>query len=145
MAILSVADYPAVRAAIDVSLGENNLPDSTIALPIFHAAAERWVRGRDPNAETYTPGSANAEAIKQSAIYACAALIIGANPNITSETFTDGYRYTRKEIDPSARQAELWSAAEGAVRDANPDPDPTSEPVPGPRSFMVRAPGGRGR
>ena len=40
MAILSSTEYPAIRAALDVSLNAQTLPDATIAQGIFVGAAE---------------------------------------------------------------------------------------------------------
>lgn len=41
MALLSSADYPTIRAAMDVSLNDRTLPDEIIGLDIYTGAAER--------------------------------------------------------------------------------------------------------
>jgi hypothetical protein len=113
---LSPVEFAAVRAAIDISLDISNLSDDVIALPMYRDEAERWVVTMNPLAVTYEPGSDAYLKTQVAAIYACAALITPAVPNLTSEAYGQGFRYTRKEIDIVATQKLLWERAMTALR-----------------------------
>lgn len=115
MAYITPAEYPAVRAALDISLDAANLPDAVIALPQYAGQAELWIRANDPNAAGYVPGTEEYIRTTIAAIYATAAYIVPALPNITSETYGDAMRYTRKEYDPAKLEASLWTRARGAL------------------------------
>ena len=91
MSLLTSADYPAVRAALDVHLDSTLLPDSIIALNIYQGAAEMEVKRRDPLAETRTGDDATR--VRLAAIYLCAAALAPAIPRLVSQTL-DGHTVT---------------------------------------------------
>lgn len=146
MAILDTENYPAVRAAIDISLSEKNLPDEIIALSIYQGAAENWVIDRDANAETYAPAGAAPSATKwarvqNAAIYKTAALICPAVPNITRDDFGPNESYTRKAMDFDKRAEELTDLASAELA-AYLETDPVTSQMP---TFFTVGPGYRGR
>lgn len=112
MALLSPTDYPAIRAAIDLSLTATELPDATIALDLYSGAAERWVLARDPDAASRT--GTDALRVKEAAVLACAALLLPAIPAIRRETHGDD-SYERAIVEPAAAAAGLWSRASAAI------------------------------
>lgn len=112
---LTPAEFPGVRAALDITLAAGNLPDAIIALPQYKGEAEFWVLGADPLAATYLPGSEAYERARVAAIYACAALLVPALPILTAETWGEVYRYTRKEFDPIKLQDALWQRARSTL------------------------------
>ena len=91
MSLLTSADYPAIRAALDVHLDSTLLPDSIIALNIYQGAAEMEVKRRDPLAETRTGDDATR--VRLAAIYLCAAALAPAIPRLVSQTL-DGHTVT---------------------------------------------------
>lgn len=111
MALLSAADYPAIRAAIDVSLTARVLPDSVIGLPIYVDAAEAEVLARDPLAESRT--GAALQHVTNAALLLVASFLAAAMPGYTAEDFSD-YSYQRKD-DWAARAAELRQRAEAEL------------------------------
>lgn len=86
MAILTTADYPAIRAALDTTLDDTLLPDATIALDPYHWAAEREVLRRDPDAESRTGD--DAKRVKLAAVYYAAANLAPAIPRITASALS---------------------------------------------------------
>lgn len=113
---LSAAEYPAVRGAIDISLDQKALPDEVLALPQYAGDAERWIIGQNPLAATYEAGTDEYLGMQVAAIYACAALVLPAVPNLTSESYGAGYRYTRKELDTATLVESLWQRASNAIK-----------------------------
>lgn len=111
MAILTDADYPDIRAALDADLSDKDLFDATIALTIYAPAADQDVLARDPDAETRT-GEA-AQRIKRAAIYFCAARLAPAVVRLTSLSIsTRDMSYQRATFDPVERAAQLRNLAE---------------------------------
>lgn len=142
MPFLTNAEYPAVRAAIDISLDPTNLPDDVIALPVYAGEAEQWVLAMNPLAGTYTTGSAEYLRMQVAAIYACAALVAPSVPVITGETFGQDHRYTRKDVDMAALAEKLWERARSAINAVIGVTEADSRP---PRRFIfTRASGRRG-
>mgnify|MGYP001192831459 CR=1 FL=1 len=138
MALLGSSDYPAIRAAIDISLTATDLPDATIALDLYAGAAERWVLGRDPDAASRTGD--DALRVKEAAVCACAALLLPALPAIRRETHGDD-SYERQVVDPEKQAAALWGRASAAI-DAYLAPDDDDGPRP---TFFALASGRRVR
>jgi len=137
-ALLTTAEYPAIRAAIDVSLDAGMLPDPIIDLDIYAGAAVRDVLAIDSSAESRTGGElAHAQ---NAAVYFAAARIIGALPQITRET-RDTHSYQRAEVKAAERAAELRSLA-SAELDAYLATDATTDDIP---TLFTTAPGYRGR
>lgn len=102
-AILDSGSYPAIRAAIDVTLDTLVLPDATIEMPIFKDAADLAVKRLVPTWQAIvTAGASDALThLKNAAIYTTAALLVAAIPNLTSETFPD---YAYKLAAPTVEQ-----------------------------------------
>lgn len=109
MTLLSAADYPAIRAAIDVSLDSAMLPDDVIALDLYIGAGQRDVLRIDPEAESRT-GDELLHA-QTAAILFTAARLCGAVPQINQERFPD-HEYRRQDVDMAARAANLRALAE---------------------------------
>lgn len=146
MAILDSENYPAIRAAIDISLSERNLPDEIIALSIYQGTGERWVLDRDSDAESYAPAGAAPDATKwarvqNAAIYKVASLICPAVPNITRDDFGPDESYTRKAMDLDRRAEELGDMASAELA-AYLETDPVASQLP---TFFTVGPGYRGR
>lgn len=137
MAILTSALYPAVRAAIDLELDSTALPDATIALAIYAGAADQDVLARDPLAETRT--GSDLIHVQNAAVYSCAARLIIALPQVTSEETPDGHRYQVRAWEPAARAAALRALA-AAELDAVVTADASADRPP----FFTRASGTRG-
>lgn len=106
--ILQPSDYPAVRAAIDISLDSTLLPDATISLPIYLDAADLDVKRRDPEWATRT-GDALTH-LTNAAIYLTAARLVPALPDLTRETFTD-HEYVRQARNIEQMVADLEAKA----------------------------------
>lgn len=137
MALLSAADYPAIRAAIDVSLTARVLPDTIIGLPIYVDAAEAEILLRDPLAESRT--GAALQHVTNAAVLLAAALLAAAMPAYTAETFSD-YSYQRK-TDWATRAAELRKRAEAELAAVLEPENPTTASKP---TMFTTAPGTRG-
>lgn len=108
-ALLTSTHYPAIRAALEVTLTAKELPDATIALNIYLGAAIAEVLARDPIAESRT-GAALTHC-ENAGILFCAALLAPALPAITGEQ-TKNYQYSQKATDWSAQAAQLRKRAE---------------------------------
>lgn len=137
MALITATHYPAVRAALDVSLTAQVLPDATIALSIYHGAAEAEILARDPLAATRTGDEL--QHIQNAAVLLTAALLAAAMPAYTAETFSD-YSYQRK-VDWAARAAELRKRAEAELATVLEPENPTTASKP---TMFTTAPGTRG-
>lgn len=74
-------DYPSIRAAIDISLDANSLPDAVIALEVYATAAEQWIAS-----QTTEAGS---EAHLGAVLY-CAYLIAPQVPALIRERMAGG-------------------------------------------------------
>lgn len=110
--ILTPADFPAVRAAIDVGLDSAALPDAVIALPIYQGAAERAIAAKVPGWDSLTGDLA--ARVEAATIYLTAALLCPAVPQLTRETMPD-YAYQALVSDPSARAAQLTRLADAEL------------------------------
>lgn len=141
-ALLTSADYPAIRAAIALSLSSSVLPDSAIALPIFLDAADLDLKARDPLWASRTGDSL--VQLTNAAIYLTAARIAPAMPRLISEKIsTGGDDFARQwqAIDWEARAAALLHLAEEALDTIL---DPMDQISTRPTRF-VTATGRRGR
>lgn len=113
--LLSAADYPEVRAAVDVALSDKRAPDAVLGLSIYVPAGCADVLTRDPLAEARTGPAA--EAIHRAAVYFSAARLALGLREISSETFGD----VRVDLDTVAageRAAALTELGQQAVADA---------------------------
>jgi hypothetical protein len=136
--LLTSADYPAIRAMIDITLDSTTLPDAIIALDAYLGAGMREVLALDSTAETRTGDEL--QHAKTAAILFTAARLVGALPQLTREAFGN-HSYDRKAIDVAARAAELRGLA-SAELDAYLDPGATTSDRP---TFFTVATGRRGR
>jgi hypothetical protein len=110
MAILTSADWPAVRAALDTELDTNSLTDAVIALNIYSGAADQDVLALDPDAETRTGEAANR--IQRAAVFFCAARLAPVVLQVTSlSTTTRDLRYNRRLAEAEKRANELRGMA----------------------------------
>lgn len=146
MGFLTAAEYPAIRAAIDITLDPSSLPDEVIGLPTYAGEAEQWVLTTDPGAILYSPGSDEFKAAQVAAIFACAAMLTQMIPVLTGETWGQAYRYTRKETDLKALEATLWDRARTALGRASGDaPSPETDKAPSRFIFGLASAGRRRR
>lgn len=127
MALLTTADYPAIRAAIDISLDAAALPDAIIGLDLYAGAAQRAVRVRDPQAESRT-GEQRA-VITLAAVLWCAGLLAPALPAISRETHGND-TYQRLTRDPALLGAELITRAETEIASVVGAGSPSRAPRP---------------
>ena len=117
---LSAADYPSIRAAIDISLSEGSLPDGIIALPIYSGQAEQTVLAFVPDADA---ADADRQAhLHNAAMLFCASSLVFAIPSFTREQgpeFEAEIQRVKPETlagDLRARaQAELEAGAAGEI------------------------------
>lgn len=137
MTLITATHYPAVRAALDVSLTVLVLPDATIALSIYHGAAEAEILARDPLAATRTGDEL--QHIQNAAVLLTAALLAPALPGYTAEDFSE-YSYQRK-TDWATRAAELRKRAEAELAAVLEPENPTTASKP---TMFTTAPGTRG-
>jgi hypothetical protein len=139
VALLTASEYPAIRAAIDVTLDSELLPDATIGLPLYAGAAEAWVLSRLPTADSLAEPARTAAV--RAAMWRCAALLVPAVPQIVSESTQADHAYTRQGLDIAKRVAQLMALAEEALAEATPADD-VGAPMP---TMFTLATGGRGR
>jgi hypothetical protein len=112
MTLLYLSDYPAIRATLDVSLGDKSLPDAVIELPVYLGAAEAEVLRRYPASASAT--GVSLARYRNACMLLCASFLAGGMvAQTTSETLPGGgYRYDRPAVDWSKRAKELRARAE---------------------------------
>ena len=108
MPLLESADWPAVRALLDVGLTADVLPDATIERDVFWGAAEREVLRLDPDALARTGDEL--KAARSAAMAFLAASLAPSVPRLTRED-TDGYSYTADVAKWDALAASLRARA----------------------------------
>lgn len=109
--LITSAEYPAIRAALDTELDSDKLPDSIIALSIYKEKARQDVLKRDPDAESRTGDKFTH--VQNAAIYLCAALLAPAVIRVTSVNVQGrDLSYQRRIWDPADKAAELRELAE---------------------------------
>ena len=109
---LTAAEYPSIRAALDVGLDDEALPDSIIELPIYSGAAELEILRRVP--DLYTKSGVDKRKCINAMILLTAAYLAPAMPQITSETLGDVSR-SYQSIDWLKFAAELRGRADGTI------------------------------
>lgn len=114
MTILAPAEYAAIRAAIDVALDSESLPDSVIALAIYLGAADLEVKTLDPLWATRT-GDALIQ-LTNAAIYLTAARLAPALPRLLSARYDSGSdsevrQFQARDWDAWAAQLRNWAQA----------------------------------
>lgn len=138
MALLTSADYVAIRAMIDITLDSTTLPDAIIALDAYLGAGMRDVLALDPTAESRS--GAELQHAQTAAILFTAARLVGALPQLTRESFGN-HSYDRKAVNATDRAAELRALA-SAELDAYLDTGDATSDRP---TFFTVASGRRGR
>ena len=114
MAILSAGDYPAIRAALDVGLNAQQLPDATIAQGIFVEAAEAELVKKVPTAATMT--GTDLARVKRALVWLTAAYLAHSVVRLTSLSVqTRDLAYSRQTFDPDEKAAELKARAQGEI------------------------------
>lgn len=110
MVILTSADWPAVRAALDTQLDTNSLTDATIALNFYSGAADQDVLKLDSDAESRTGEDSNR--ITRAAVSFCAARLAPVVIRLMSVSTTGrDLRYNKPVFDPKVRANELRGMA----------------------------------
>lgn len=112
MSVLSAADFPAVRAVLDVSLDTATLPDATLSQPVYLQAAEAELLALDPLVATRV--GTEGERVKRAGIYLLAARVAPAIPRLTGEGFED-YRYQTEAMDWERRADHLRALARAEI------------------------------
>lgn len=110
MPVLAPADYPAIRAALDVTFVERGWPpDAVLALAPFVPAAEARLAALVPDAVA-SPDPAVAARVRQAAVLLAASLVAPAVPQLARESY-GGYSYERIAQDWPARAQALRAEA----------------------------------
>lgn len=114
MPILTSADYPAIRAALDLSLDAEGLPDAAISLPLFQGMAEAEVLRRDPDAASRTGDEL--QHVRNAAVLLTAGRIAPRLPQVLRERFAGGdYEYQMQPRDWEALATSLRADAEAEL------------------------------
>jgi hypothetical protein len=112
--LLTSSDWPAVRAALDITLDSAQLPDATIALDIYSGRAMREIEARVTGATALT-GDDELK-VTAAAVFLTAANIAPALPAIMSAR-SQHLQVQRKEVDWNRRAADLRQMAEEELAD----------------------------
>lgn len=140
MGILTAAEFPAIRAALDVGLNAQTLPDETIGQEIFLGAAEAELLKRVPTAAAMT--GSDLKRVKRALVWLTAAYLAHSVVRITSLSVqTRDISYSRQTFDPDKKAAELRSRAETEIGLLV---EPSAATPARPTMFAL-ARGGRGR
>jgi len=110
--LLDSSDWPAIRAALDVTLDAAQLPDATIALDIYSGRAMREIQARITGATALT-GDDELK-VTAAAVFLTAANIAPAMPAIMRAE-SQHLAVQRKEVDWNKRAADLRQAAEEEI------------------------------
>jgi hypothetical protein len=133
----TVADYPAIRAALDITLTAAKLPDEVIASAPYHPAAEAEVTRRLGDLADDAVGQT---AAVRAVVLLTAARLLPALPNITQRRLGDSsVSLQPMAMDRRLRELRAMAAQELAALRAQLDPN---APAAVPTVFTV-APGGR--
>lgn len=136
---VSPSEYPAIRAAIDITMTDLLIPDRIIELPIFLAQSRIWLAQKIVTVTS--PTDDQKKAFTNAVIYYCASLLIPSVPQILQEQHANNQSYQRSSMNWDAKAADLRSKAELAVSEAiDSNIDPTSLRPPG----FILASGTRG-
>lgn len=139
--LITTDDYGEVRAALDVSLSEAELPDAIIGQRIYVDAAIAEVVDRYEDALTETDAD-KLERLRRAVVYLTAARLAPAVVRITALTVTRGdVSFSRQTFDPEKRAAELRGLADLELAEII-EPAATS---PGRPTMFTKARGGRAR
>lgn len=136
--VLTSVSFPAIRAAIDVSIDSVMLPDSIISLDIYQGRAESELGQLDPD---YAERDGDDEIrVKRALVYLTAALLCKVVPQITRETIAT-LSTQRAQVDWNERASELRAMANDEVA-LYVSEDARTVNIP---TLFTTAPGYRGR
>lgn len=136
--ILTIADYVAVRAAIDTKLTPQDLPDDVIAEDVFVGRAESEVKALATGWAALAGD--DLAALKRAVVYITAALLMPSVIRLISKsTSTRDMSYSRAGVDVEKRVAELRNLAEREIENLDAAPSYTT------LTAFARAPGARGQ
>ena len=138
MGVLTASEYMDIRAALDVTLDEDALPDDIIERLPYAPTAELWLLARDPQAPTRA--GVQQTYILMALVSYCASLLAPAMPNILAET-QGPYVYSRQAVNWEARAIDLRGRAEQALGMVL---QPTTPAVPAIPTMFALASGRRG-
>src|SRR5947209_9760989 len=107
-ALITPAVYDEIRAAIQIDLTAEDIPDEIIDQDQFSGAAERYVWMLVGQMTSIPPlrGTTAWPALVTAAVLFCAARLVTSLPQLTAENFA-GYSYSRKPIDLEAKAVQL--------------------------------------
>ena len=114
MAILSSIDYPAIRAAIDVSLDDDDLSDTVIGYNIYLGSADLEVKDRITDAESKT-GDDEIH-VKAATVLITAALLSPSVPQLVSTKAGEDFQFQYDKRDWIKHATELRQRAEGHIQ-----------------------------
>jgi hypothetical protein len=112
-ALIDSSVYPEIRALIDSSIAESQLPDSMISMSVFQGMAEKEVVRMYPNAYIETD-AAKLSHIQRATIYLTAAFLAPSVPDVISEHFGN-YQYRRNSLNTSDLADRLRGMAEDEI------------------------------
>jgi len=114
MAILSSADYPEIRAAIDVALDDDDLSDAVIGYDIYVGSADLEVKDRIPSAESKTGDELTH--VKAATVLITAALLSPSVPQLVSTKAGEDFQFQYDKRDWVKHAAELRQRAERHIQ-----------------------------
>lgn len=111
--VFNTALFPNVRAAIGLDLDEVNLPDSTLALPVYTEETERFINRSLTEAQRADPYADDADYI---ATLYMASLLVPTLRVVEGERFPGG-SITYAKTDLTAIAARLLASANARIAD----------------------------
>ncbi len=135
MPILGVADYPAIRAAIDLGLTQAELPDAVIEMPQHRPLAEARIVERDPEAES-RQGLAGQRIRAAAILLTAAAIAPSVRQYVSKQVEGQGYRLAERDYDKHAAHLRglAWREVSAARGDGVDDPPFVFAVAPGVRA-----------
>lgn len=124
--LITVDDCPSVRAAIDVSLSADMIPDDVVMLDVFAGVADREVRDKDPDILTRT--EPELVRLRTATVYYTAANLVLSVPQMIAENI-GGYHYQIKSIDPNKRYQDLRAMGDGEIAAVVATDEPPNRPT----------------
>lgn len=123
MPLLDPSNFDAIRAALDIDLTEDDVPDAVLSLDIYQGAGEREVLRRVPEAAGLA--GEQGKAAQTAAVLFTAALLAEGLPRTTQERVGNwSYSQARGTADLAGMAAGLRRRAEVALAPILPDPPP---------------------
>lgn len=136
--LLSSSDWPAVRAALDVTLTDTSLPDTVIEKDIFSGRAMREVVARVEDAVTLTGD--DELTVTAAAVFLTASFLAPSLPALTAGR-SQNLQWQRVGVDWEQRARDLREEAEALIADLL---EP-AEAAPYRPTMFARASGTRGK